>query len=204
LEGLKEDITQLTATVESAINNFITYGVDDNTKKLGAGERAAVIYSYKSAYNKLPETEEELADAIKIANGRWPSIINDKAEKRAKEQFQEIYKKIPDMNDAKDNAAVTVMAYGLRQQAKNRNLKSEEQGIKIFKNIYGYTPTSTNDWNVMQAITYSGATRGVDTDGDLLTDERELELGTDPRNKDTDGDGFMDGVEVANGYDPLN
>ena len=55
----------------------------------------------------------------------------------------------------------------------------------------------------MQAITYSGATRGVDTDGDLLVDEREVELGTDPNNPDSDGDGFVDGIEVANGYDPL-
>ena len=107
------------------------------------------------------------------------------------------------MNNANDNAAVTVMAYGLRQKAENRNLESERNGINIFKNIYGYTPSSTEDWNIMQAITYSGSARGVDSDGDLLTDEREAELGTDPGKKDTDGDGYMDGIEVANGYDPL-
>jgi hypothetical protein len=55
----------------------------------------------------------------------------------------------------------------------------------------------------MQAITYSGASRGADTDGDLLLDEREIELGTDPKKPDTDGDGFKDGAEVANGFDPL-
>ncbi|MFH1426921.1 MAG: fibronectin type III domain-containing protein [Patescibacteria group bacterium] len=203
LTSLKKDVKALSEKVENALNNFITYGVDENTKKLGAGERAAVIYSYKSAFNKLPETEEELSDAIKIANGRWPSITNDNAEKKAKEQFQKIYKRIADMNNASDNAAVTVMAYGLRQKAENRNLDSEEQGINTFRNIYGHLPTSTEDWNIMQAITYSGASRGVDTDGDLLTDAREAELGTNPNNKDTDGDGFIDGIEVANGYNPL-
>ena len=204
LDKLAKNMEKLSAKMESAINNFITYGVDENTQKLGEGERAAVMYSYKSAFDKLPETEAELADAIKIANGRWPSITNDEAEKKAKEQFQKIYQRIADMNDPKDNAAVTVMAYGLRQRAENRNLESEKNGIKIFKNIYGRTPSSTEDWNIMQAITYSGATRGVDSDGDLLTDEREAELGTDPKNKDTDGDGYLDGIEVANGYDPLN
>ncbi len=203
LEKLKRDVQQLSETMESSINNFITYGVDNNTKKLGEGERAAVMYSYKTAFNKLPETEEELADAIKIANGRWPNITNNEAEKRAKKQFQKIYKRIADMNNSKDNAAVTVMAYGLRQKAENRNLESEKQGINIFKNIYGHHPSSTEDWNIMQAITYSGSSRGVDTDGDLLTDEREAELGTDPNNKDTDGDGYLDGEEVANGYNPL-
>ena len=202
-EKLAKNMEKLSAKMESAINNFITYGVDENTKKLGEGERAAVMYSYKSAFSKLPETEAELADAIKIANGRWPSITNDEAEKKAKEQFQKIYQRIADMNNANDNAAVTVMAYGLRQRAENRNLGSEKNGIKIFKNIYGRVPSSTEDWNIMQAITYSGSTRGTDSDGDLLTDEREAELGTDPKKKDTDGDGYIDGIEVANGFDPL-
>jgi len=204
LEKLTKNAKKLTEKMETAISNFLTYGADENTKKLGEGERAAVMHSYKSAFDKLPETEAELADAIRIANGRWPGMTNEEAEKKAKEQFQKIYKRIADMNAPQDDAAVTVMAYGLRQKAENRNLESEKTGIKTFENIYGYHPDSTEDWNIMQAITYSGATRGVDTDGDLLTDEREAELGTDPNKKDTDGDGYMDGVEVANGFDPLS
>lgn len=203
LKLLIKDVKAISEKAQDAINNFITYGVDSNTAKLGAGERAAVMNSYKAAFSKLPETEAELADAIKIANGRWPSVTNDAAEKKAKEQFQKIYKRIADMNNASDNAAVTVMAYGLRQKAENRNLNSEKQGIKIFKGIYGHAPNTTEEWNIMQAITYSGAGRGTDSDGDLLTDAREAELGTDPKNKDTDGDGHLDGVEVANGFDPL-
>ena len=188
---------------EGAINDFITYGVDANTQKLGEGERAAVIYSYKSAFKKLPETEAELADAIKIANGRWPSATSSGAEKAAKEQFMKIYNRAPDMTNAKDNAAVTVMAYGLRQKTENRNLNSEKTGIKTFKYVYGRTPSTTEEWNTMQAITYSGAARGTDTDKDFLTDEQEKKLGTDPKNPDTDGDGHLDGIEVLNGYDPL-
>ena len=203
LSSLLKDVSALSQRTQEALNNFITYGVDANTVKLGAGERAAVINSYKAAFDKLPETEAELADAIKIANGRWPSITNKDAEEKAKAQFQKIYKRIADMNNANDNAAVTVMAYGLRQKAENRNLNSEKQGIQIFKVIYGHVPSSTRDWNTTQAITYSGASRGVDSDGDLLTDDRERELGTDPKKKDTDGDGYSDGVEVANGHDPL-
>lgn len=36
----------------------------------------------------------------------------------------------------------------------------------------------------------------LDSDGDGLTDARELEIGTDPFNPDTDGDGLNDGDEV--------
>ena len=43
----------------------------------------------------------------------------------------------------------------------------------------------------------------VDSDKDGLSDDLELQLGTDPNNPDTDGDGYPDGVEVANGFNPL-
>jgi hypothetical protein len=44
----------------------------------------------------------------------------------------------------------------------------------------------------------------TDTDNDGLSDTREQELGTDPRNADTDGDGLKDGDEVLKyGTNPL-
>lgn len=43
----------------------------------------------------------------------------------------------------------------------------------------------------------------ADTDGDGLGDREEVEVyGTDPRKVDTDGDGYLDGQEVAGGYNP--
>ncbi|MEA3249080.1 MAG: hypothetical protein U9Q03_01840 [Patescibacteria group bacterium] len=42
-----------------------------------------------------------------------------------------------------------------------------------------------------------------DTDSDGLTDMEEIRnYGTDPKNPDTDGDGFLDGQEVEGGYNP--
>lgn len=41
-----------------------------------------------------------------------------------------------------------------------------------------------------------------DDDGDGLSDEEELELGTDPYNRDTDGGGDWDSFEVLQGTDP--
>lgn len=159
LHSLVSGLSSLTSQVQDAINNFITYGVDENTKKLGAGERAAVIHSFKAAFNKLPQNQEDLTDAIKIANGRWPSQVNQEAENQAIEKFKNIYKRYPDFDNPKDDSAIKIMAYGLRQRAENRNLESEKAGIKIFKGIFDKIPDNTEDWNVMQAITYSGATR---------------------------------------------
>ena len=159
LKKLLIGVSAITEVMQNSINNFITYGVDENTKRLGEGERAAVMYSFKSAFGKLPEDESELADAIKIANGRWPSKTSEEAETSAKENFEFIYKRAANMSDAKDNAAVTIMAYGLRQKAENRNLNSERNGIQIFEALFNRLPTTTEDWNIMQAITYSGASR---------------------------------------------
>jgi len=159
LQKLLIGVAAVTDAMQNSINSFITYGVDDNTKRLGEGERAAVMYSFKEAFGKLPEDEAEMADAIKIANGRWPGKTSEAAEDKAKEKFKHIYKRTANAGQVNDDAAVVVMAYGLRQKAENRNLDSERNGLKIFKDIYGYLPESTEDWNILQAITYSGATR---------------------------------------------
>ncbi len=50
-------------------------------------------------------------------------------------------------------------------------------------------------------VTIQGG-QALDTDGDGLSDEREAQLGTDPRNPDTDGDGYAAGLEVQLGTDP--
>jgi hypothetical protein len=159
LEKLLEGVGDISDDMQNSINNFITYGVDGNTKNLGEGERAAVMYSFKKAFGRLPENEDDLTDAIKIANGRWPSNINEDAETRAKSVFEAIYKREADMENPKDAAAIKIMAYGLRQRAENRNLNSEKNGIAIFNSIFKKLPTTTEDWNIMQAITYSGASR---------------------------------------------
>lgn len=41
-----------------------------------------------------------------------------------------------------------------------------------------------------------------DTDGDGISDKREIERGSDPNNPDTDGDGIPDGWEVSRGLNP--
>ena len=140
----------------TAFTNFILYGTE-TADILGAGERAGVINSYKSAFNKLPTTESEWQDAIKIANGRWPSEKSETAENNAKKEFKKVYKREANMENPNDNAAVTVIAYGLRPDL--RNLDSEKTGIKTFKHIYGYNPSSAIDWDIVRAIAYSGATR---------------------------------------------
>lgn len=144
------------AATTQMLVNFVTYGTS-STQVLGAGERLGVLNSYRAAYGKVPSTEAEIADVIKIANGRWPSETNAKAEARAKATFKSIYKREANMSQANDNAAVTVMAYGLRPA--NRNLNSEKQAIKNFRGTLGRSPSLATDWDMVRAIAYSGAKR---------------------------------------------
>ncbi|MFA5887018.1 MAG: chitobiase/beta-hexosaminidase C-terminal domain-containing protein [Patescibacteria group bacterium] len=150
VSGLKN----VTSEIKAAITNFVNYGTP-TTLKLGAGERAGVVSSYKSAFGKIPSTETEWSDAIKIGNGRWPSEKSTAAETKAVSEFKKVYKRAPNMKQTNDSAAVTVIAYGLRPT--NRNTNSEKAAIKSFKAIYGHSPVSALAWDIVRAIAYSGA-----------------------------------------------
>ena len=55
-----------------------------------------------------------------------------------------------------------------------------------------------------EVIAYRIIPDPIDTDGDGISDEDEIALGTDPNDSDSDDDGVSDGDEVALGTDPTN
>jgi hypothetical protein len=146
----------ITENNKSSIVNFIVYGTK-NSLKLGEGERAGVVSSFKSAFGKMPTTESDWIDVLAIANGRWPNQVSKSAEDKAKVEFKKIYKRANKITNNNDNAAITIMAYGLRNVI--RNTKSENVSIKAFKSIYKKGPISASDWDIVRAIAYSGAKR---------------------------------------------
>jgi hypothetical protein len=50
----------------------------------------------------------------------------------------------------------------------------------------------------------TGGTPVLNSDGDCLDDDQELEAGTDPTKADTDGDSFDDCAEIDCGSDPVD
>ncbi|MFH0892271.1 MAG: immunoglobulin-like domain-containing protein [Candidatus Falkowbacteria bacterium] len=147
---------ELSDNTKYAIAYFIHQGTA-TTQRLGAGERAGALNSYIAAFGKYPVFANEWQDVVKIANGRWPTERSESAEKRAKTSFELIYKRPADMNQQNDNAAVTVMAYGLRPA--QRNTESEKAAIKTFEHIFNGSPKTAIDWDIVRAIAYSGAIR---------------------------------------------
>ncbi len=65
-----------------------------------------------------------------------------------------------------------------------------EDGVEV--NVHGTDPLDPCD------------DLGGDCDGDGLSNEVEVQIGTDPTDPDSDDDGVDDGVEVFNGSDPLD
>jgi ELWxxDGT repeat protein len=147
---------RLSAGEKDAIAKMVAYGTP-STMFLGAGERLGVVNSYLSAFGHLPKTIDDWSDVIKISNGRWPSASSENAIAAAKKVFKKIYLREPDMKHPNDNAAVTVMAYGLRNA--KRNMNSEKAAISIYKRIFRKAPTEAVDWDAVRAIAYSGAKR---------------------------------------------
>jgi hypothetical protein len=67
------------------------------------------------------------------------------------------------------------------------------------------TPTVTEEVEPTVSVTPTqGIDSRTDTDNDGLSDEYEIQIGTDISNPDTDGDGVSDYIEVVIGYDPLS
>ena len=158
---------KVTAAAYERIVGFITYGTD-TTRAIGAGERGGVLNSYIAAYGKVPSTVAEWSDLLKIASGRFPTEKGTLTADRALINFQRTYGRKPVAKNANDQAAVTIMQYGLLpaktvkyadgsvKVVSNRDTKKEKAGILIFKKKFGFYPKEATAWNVVRAIGYSG------------------------------------------------
>ncbi|MBI4281611.1 hypothetical protein HY625_02180 [Candidatus Uhrbacteria bacterium] len=150
---------------QTAVVGFIAYGTQA-TVKLGEGERAGVLDSYRKAYGDLPKTETEWQDALRIGAGALPERENSATEAQAVAVFQKIYKRAPVIAytdastsvlkaiESADQKALATLAYGLRPEV--RNLSNEQKGIGVFKGTFGRDPKSAEDWDAVRMVAYSG------------------------------------------------
>ncbi|MBU2524397.1 hypothetical protein KKG71_04345, partial [Patescibacteria group bacterium] len=127
---------------DSQTTNFVCYGTK-STDVLGIGERAGVIYSFKEAFNRFPETEDDWNDVIRIATNQVPVQRSASAEQRIRD--------LPSVALYSERRRVMI-AYGLRPE--KRDLEKEIQGIMEFVKIYNRVPDNTLDWNILRSIVY--------------------------------------------------
>lgn len=146
----------VSAAAKTQMVSFVNYGTQ-TTKRLGAGERAGVLNCFYDVFAKLPETQDDWDDIVKISNGRWPKQINAAKETEAEKVFKKIYLREPDRTNPHDDAAVVIVTYGLKPT--HRSLENERAAMKSFIHIYKKTPASNMDWKILRSIAESGATR---------------------------------------------
>jgi hypothetical protein len=136
------------------IANFIHFGTP-TTLKIGSSERAGAISSFQNAFRRLPANTADWQDVIRISNGIWPVQRDISSETRAALNFKLVYSRKANKKSASDNNAIFFMAYGLKTAA--RNLNAEKSAIKSFQHVYGRSPSTAREWNIVRAIAYSGA-----------------------------------------------
>lgn len=137
----------------NAIRNFVNYGTKSN-QRLGHGERAGAIDSFRAAFGHLPQDECDWQNVIKLANTKLPQELNPERETVVQATFRAVYGRLPVVSDIKDDIAQKIMAYGIRPQI--RDLNAETTAISAFKKMFGKVPTNASEWDTNRALAYSG------------------------------------------------
>lgn len=143
----------LAPSLLSAVQNFVNYGTKSN-QRLGHGERAGALNSFRAFHGHVPANECEWQEVIRIANTKLPSELDQAREQEIlKTTFPEIYQREA-RNSALDTIAKQMMAYGIRPQI--RDLKAETEALKVYKKIYRKLPSTASEWDANRALAYSG------------------------------------------------
>jgi len=137
----------------AAIQNFVNYGTKSNVR-LGQGERAGAVNSFRAIYKRIPANECDWQNVIKIADTKMPYDLNAGREEEVLKTFKEIYGYDYDSNNLLERIAHKVMSYGVRPQI--RDLDAEYTAAKVFYRIYGKFPTTASEWDANRALAYSG------------------------------------------------
>lgn len=156
LNNIFDKFKQLTGQSTASITSFIAEGTA-STHRLGAGERAGLIYSFRSVFGRIPESAADWSDVICSGSGVYPLQRDLAKEKDAIGIFGRIYQRSPDFSKLGDNTAIKIFTYGVRPVA--RDLRKERASIDTFITVFKRLPNSAADWDIIRGIAYSGAAR---------------------------------------------
>ncbi len=103
-------------------------------------------------YGREPQTNRDILDVMRIANGEAPQRRSDVAEAEAAKVFERFLGYAPDAESAYHQDMIDAIAYGYL--VTNRNLEAEQFGVGAFASEYRRLPESTHDWNIVKFIGY--------------------------------------------------
>ncbi len=153
----KEFGVTLSGDEANAAAIFYLYGnigltAPDFAKKLGSGERRALLRDYFDTTGRAVISWE---DITRLAAGAKPVNRNLERERAQAASALKLWMKIkgraPNFKNASEDLAWNTMLYRIRF---DRNLVKESAGITRFKALFGRVPVSPMDWATVRALGY--------------------------------------------------
>lgn len=148
----KEFGVSLPTSVTDAATTYISYGIDDATKALGAGERRAALRDYLETTGF---SDIKWGDVARMVAGTKPVDRNLGKEQaqvtRALKTFESIYGHRPDFKNSEEDLAWNTLMYRIRF---SRDLVKERAGIVKFKKIFGRNPVTPFQWSTVRLLGY--------------------------------------------------
>jgi hypothetical protein len=135
-----------------AMGNFVAYGISQATKKLGVGERRAILRDY---FETVGRSNIVWSDVERMTVGLKPLTRNLAKEQaqlsRMLKNFEMIYDRKPNFKDAKDDLSWNTLMYRIRF---TRDLTKEQPGVIQFKNVYNRLPKTPLEWAIVRSLGY--------------------------------------------------
>lgn len=145
---------ELEESQEESLARFVEFGTGEASRRLGAGERAAII---RDLMQTLGPRVRALSsdDPERVASGQIPRTRNLKLERgqlaRARQTFRTIYGDDPNFQNAEENLAWNTLMYRIRF---SRDMVAERQGIQEFRRLFGRSPQDPFQWSTVRVLGY--------------------------------------------------
>ncbi|MDO8425573.1 MAG: hypothetical protein Q7T01_03615 [bacterium] len=149
----------LAGDVKTVAANFVTYGTNATTVKLGSGERLAVIRDVLQTLGSTVQSDagKLLKVVEEISSGNKPSVRNIVKEREQVAAAKPIIVKFlngrePNFKNTKEDLAWNTLLYRVRFE---RDLVKERAGIVKFKADFKRIPKTPLDWAAVRAWAYA-------------------------------------------------
>lgn len=151
-QDAKEFKVPLTDEQNLVLANFVTYGISEQTRILGSGERRALV---RDALQTMKTGKISPTDLERLARGLKPIYRNKAAEvaqlPRIRQTFVSIYGHPPNFKDPTEDLAWNTLMYRIRFP---RDLTAEKEGIQEFKKTFKKNPSDPFQWAVVRVLGY--------------------------------------------------
>lgn len=156
LSGVRSDAREFGVMISDAQANrlalFIAYGLSSETRRLGEGERRALI---RDMLETMQRADLNAEDMQRLTVGQIPLMRNLNVERqqlpRVRQTFRTLYGHDPNFQNVEENLAWNTLMYRIRFR---RDLVLEQQGIREFRSIFGRSPSSPFQWAAVRVQGY--------------------------------------------------